>query len=73
MVSVKEFATMTGVGQNRVRELCYLSPASQEGKRFLIHLEAANTWLRKPYSTMMQTGSGWVVIRQFLLWTRQYP
>jgi len=49
MVSVKEFATMTGIGQNRVRELCYLSdfPASKEGNRFLIHVESANEWLRK--------------------------
>jgi hypothetical protein len=49
MVSVKEFATMTGIGQNRVRELCYLAdfPASKEGNRFLIHVEAANEWLRK--------------------------
>ena len=49
MVTVKEFAAMTGIGQNRVRELCYLAdfPASKEGNRFLIHVEAANEWLRK--------------------------
>ncbi|MBU2704014.1 hypothetical protein Ga0466249_005166 [Sporomusaceae bacterium BoRhaA] len=49
MASVKEFAAMTGIGQNRVRELCYLPdfPASKEGNRFLIHVEAANEWLRK--------------------------
>ena len=40
---------MTGIGQNRVREFCYLSdfPASKEGNRFLIHVEAANEWLRR--------------------------
>lgn len=49
MVTVKEFAAMTGIGQNRVRELCYLPdfPASKEGNRFLIHVESANEWLRK--------------------------
>lgn len=48
MVTVKEFAAMTGIGQNRVRELCYLSdfPASKEGNRFLIHVQAASDWLR---------------------------
>ena len=53
MVTVKEFAAMTGIGQNRVRELCYLSdfPASKEGNRFLIHVEAANEWLRQRAST----------------------
>lgn len=49
VVSVKEFAAMTGIGVNRVRELCYLPdfPASKEGNRFLIHVEAADEWLRK--------------------------
>lgn len=47
--TVKEFAAMTGIGQNRVRELCYTPgfPAIKEGNKFLIHLEAANEWLRK--------------------------
>ena len=49
MVTVKEFAALTGIGQNRVRELCYLAdfPASKEGNRFLIHVEAADEWLRR--------------------------
>ena len=40
VVTVKEFAAMTGIGQNRVREFCYLPdfPASKEGNRFLIHV-----------------------------------
>lgn len=49
LVTVKEFAAMTGIGLNRVRKLCYLPdfPASKEGNRFLIHVEAANEWLRR--------------------------
>lgn len=49
VVTVKEFAAMTGIGQNRVRALCYLTdfPASKEGNRFLIHVEAADEWLRR--------------------------
>ena len=49
IVTVKEFAAMTGIGQNRVREFCYLPdfPASKEGNRFLIHMETANEWRRR--------------------------
>lgn len=48
-VTVKEFAAMTGIGQNRVREMCYIEdfPATKVGNKFLIHLEAANEWLRR--------------------------
>ena len=56
VVTVKEFAAMTGIGQNRVREFCYLPdfPASKEGNRFIIHVEAANEWLRR--RTSAKTG-----------------
>ena len=49
MATVKEFSAMSGIGQNRVRELCYLEgfPATKPGNRFLIHVEAANDWLRR--------------------------
>ena len=55
-VTVKEFAAMAGIGQNRVREFCYLPdfPASKEGNRFIIHVEAANEWLRR--RTSAKTG-----------------
>lgn len=48
-VTVKEFAAMTGIGRNRVREMCYIDgfPATRVGNKFLIHLEAANEWLRR--------------------------
>ena len=48
-VTIKEFSAMTGIGQNRVRQLCYTVgfPAIKEGNKFLIHLETANEWLRK--------------------------
>lgn len=47
-VTVKEFSAMTGIGQNRVREMCYIPdfPAGKEGNKFLIHLEAASEWLK---------------------------
>lgn len=49
MASVKEFAAMTGIGVNRVREMCYIEgfPATKEGNKFLIHVESASLWLRR--------------------------
>lgn len=48
-VTVKEFSNMTGIGQHRVRTLCYTKgfPAIKEVNKFLIHVAAANEWLRK--------------------------
>jgi len=47
-VSIREFAAMTGIGINRVREMCYLDgfPAYKVGNRMLIHVGAAGEWLR---------------------------
>lgn len=47
MATVKEFSAMTGIGQNRVREMCYIPgfPATREGNKFLIHIEEADHWL----------------------------
>lgn len=48
-VGVKEFAAMTGIGQNKIRGWCNLPdfPASMEGNRYLIHVEKANEWLQR--------------------------
>ena len=49
MATVKEFAAMTGIGVNRVREMCYIEgfPATKEGNKFLIHVASASEWLRR--------------------------
>ena len=48
-VGVKEFAAMTGIGQNKIRGWCNLPdfPASLEGNRYLIHVSRACEWLEK--------------------------
>lgn len=55
-VGVKEFARMTGIGQNKIRGWCNLPdfPASFEGNRYLIHVERAKAWLEK--RTQEKTG-----------------
>ena len=55
-VGVKEFAAMTGIGQNKIRGWCNLPdfPASREGNRYLIHVEQANEWLQN--RTRKKTG-----------------
>lgn len=55
-VGVKEFSAMTGIGQNKIRGWCNLPdfPASREGNRYLIHVEAANVWLQN--RTRKKTG-----------------
>jgi len=47
-VSVREFAAMTGIGINRVRNMCHMEgfPAYKIGNRMLIHVEAASEWLK---------------------------
>lgn len=49
MATVKEYSAMTGIGQNTVRKMCYMAdfPATKVGNKFLIHIEAANEWLRR--------------------------
>ena len=68
VVTVKEFAAMTGIGQNRVREFRYLPdfPASKEGNRFIIHVEAANEWLLLRRRTSAKTGVAMAGLKRIL-------
>lgn len=47
MVTVKEFAKVSGLGERRVRDFARTAdfPAIRAGKKILIHRERATEWL----------------------------
>ena len=59
MVSIKEFAELTGIGINRLREMTKITgfPAMHSGRHTLIHKDDAVNWLRD-YVKKQSTAQG---------------
>ena len=49
LLTVKEFAALSGLGVNCVRSLVHVDgfPALKNGRKYMIHRRAASEWLEK--------------------------
>ena len=49
MLTVREFATLSGIGQNQVRAMCRIAgfPAVKVGTKILIHAKEGERWLQE--------------------------
>ena len=64
MLTVKEFAALSGIGQNRVRGMCRIPgfPATKVGAKILIHAQEGGEWLKQ--RACNQEGIGGNVLRR---------
>ena len=52
LLTVKEFAQLSGLGENCVRSLVHVEgfPAIKNGRKYMIHRRAADKWLEEQAS-----------------------